>query len=135
MRDPARDPLPADPLLAEQIRLGYRIFLDTPREAPRFADHAEREIQPDDAAAPWRHGEGGEPGAGGEVEGQRLRERRREAHHLGQPGGMAVDRARRVRRRLPAELGLHRPLGVLAHRRGRAGAASTRPNFTVVTPP
>jgi len=40
LKDPERDPLPADPRRAEQIRLGYRIFLDTPRHAPGFAGAA-----------------------------------------------------------------------------------------------
>ena len=34
VRDPARDPLPADAALAEQIRRGYALFEDTPRHAP-----------------------------------------------------------------------------------------------------
>jgi len=37
VKDPFRDPLPQDPALAEEIRRGYRIFLDTPKEAPRYA--------------------------------------------------------------------------------------------------
>jgi thiosulfate dehydrogenase len=36
VRDPGRDALPADPLLAAQIRAGYRLFLDTPAHAARF---------------------------------------------------------------------------------------------------
>jgi thiosulfate dehydrogenase len=35
-RDPRRDTSIADARLAEQIRLGYRIFVDTPKEAPQF---------------------------------------------------------------------------------------------------
>jgi thiosulfate dehydrogenase len=35
-QDPAKDSLPADPKLAEQIRIGYRIFTNTPKEAPQF---------------------------------------------------------------------------------------------------
>jgi thiosulfate dehydrogenase len=34
--DPLKDPSLTDPRLAEQIKWGYRIFVDTPREAPRF---------------------------------------------------------------------------------------------------
>lgn len=33
VKDPARDPLPADAALAEQIRRGYALFQDTPRQA------------------------------------------------------------------------------------------------------
>jgi thiosulfate dehydrogenase len=33
VKDPARDALPADAAQAEQVRLGYRIFLDTPTHA------------------------------------------------------------------------------------------------------
>jgi thiosulfate dehydrogenase len=35
-RDPLNDPSLADPRLGEQIKWGYRIFTDTPREAPRL---------------------------------------------------------------------------------------------------
>src|SRR4051812_45059970 len=35
-RDPFRDPLPKDPALAQQIQLGYRIFTETARYAPRY---------------------------------------------------------------------------------------------------
>jgi thiosulfate dehydrogenase len=35
-QDPTRDPPAADARLAEQIRWGYRIFVDTPHEAARF---------------------------------------------------------------------------------------------------
>jgi thiosulfate dehydrogenase len=35
-RDPQNDPSLADPRLGEQIKWGYRIFADTPREAPRL---------------------------------------------------------------------------------------------------
>ena len=35
-RDPHNDPSLADPRLGEQIKWGYRIFTDTPREAPRL---------------------------------------------------------------------------------------------------
>jgi thiosulfate dehydrogenase len=34
--DPLQDPSLTDPKLGDQIRWGYRIFTDTPREAPRF---------------------------------------------------------------------------------------------------
>jgi thiosulfate dehydrogenase len=34
--DPLKDPSLGDPKLAEQIKWGYRIFVDTPREAARF---------------------------------------------------------------------------------------------------
>jgi thiosulfate dehydrogenase len=34
VRDPERDPLPADPAQAEEIRRGYRLFLDTRKLAP-----------------------------------------------------------------------------------------------------
>lgn len=34
--DPTKDPTLTDPRLADQIRLGYRIFTDTPHEAARF---------------------------------------------------------------------------------------------------
>jgi thiosulfate dehydrogenase len=34
VRDPERDPLPADPTQAEEIRRGYRLFLDTRNLAP-----------------------------------------------------------------------------------------------------
>ena len=34
VKDPTRDPLPGDPVLAEQIRRGYALFQNTPREAP-----------------------------------------------------------------------------------------------------
>ena len=37
VKDPFRDPLPKDPALAEEIRRGYRIFLDTPANAPRYS--------------------------------------------------------------------------------------------------
>ena len=33
VRDIARDPLPDDPQAAEEIRLGYRLFVETPRQA------------------------------------------------------------------------------------------------------
>jgi thiosulfate dehydrogenase len=36
VRDPARDALPQDPALAEQIRQGYRLFMETPKHAPRY---------------------------------------------------------------------------------------------------
>jgi len=36
-RDPLNDPSLADPRLGEQIKWGYRIFTDTPHEAPRLA--------------------------------------------------------------------------------------------------
>src|SRR5258705_6148934 len=35
--DPLNDPSLADPRLGEQIKWGYRIFTETPREAPRLA--------------------------------------------------------------------------------------------------
>ena len=35
-QDPHNDPSLADPRLGEQIKWGYRIFTDTPREAPRL---------------------------------------------------------------------------------------------------
>jgi thiosulfate dehydrogenase len=35
-QDPHHDPSLADPRLGEQIKWGYRIFTDTPREAPRL---------------------------------------------------------------------------------------------------
>ncbi len=36
IKDPNRDPLPQDPQLAEQIRLGFRIFTETRRYAPQY---------------------------------------------------------------------------------------------------
>lgn len=36
VRDPLRDPLPPDPVRAEAVRRGYRIFQNTPRNARRF---------------------------------------------------------------------------------------------------
>ncbi|MBI3765062.1 MAG: hypothetical protein HY277_00990, partial [Ignavibacteriales bacterium] len=36
-RNPLTDSLPSDSYLADQIRLGFRIFTNTPLEAPRFA--------------------------------------------------------------------------------------------------
>jgi thiosulfate dehydrogenase len=39
-RDPFRDPLPKDPALAQQIQLGYRIFTETARYAPRYTGSA-----------------------------------------------------------------------------------------------
>ena len=36
VKDPARDPLPEDSLLAAQIRLGFQIFENTPQHAPQF---------------------------------------------------------------------------------------------------
>ncbi len=35
VRDPGRDPLPADAALAAQIKRGYRLFRETPRYARR----------------------------------------------------------------------------------------------------
>ena len=35
-KDPTRDPALTDPKLGDQIKWGYRIFVDTPHEAPRF---------------------------------------------------------------------------------------------------
>jgi len=35
-QDPLKEPIAGDEKLAEQIKLGYRIFVDTPREAARF---------------------------------------------------------------------------------------------------
>ena len=35
-QDPTRDPTLTDPKLGDQIKWGYRIFVDTPREAPRL---------------------------------------------------------------------------------------------------
>ncbi len=35
-QDPLTDPTLTDPRLSEPIKWGYRIFVDTPREAPRF---------------------------------------------------------------------------------------------------
>src|SRR6185295_14527527 len=35
-QDPLADPTLTDPRLSEPIKWGYRIFVDTPREAPRF---------------------------------------------------------------------------------------------------
>ena len=34
--DPLKDPTLTDPKVADQIKWGYRIFVDTPHEAPRF---------------------------------------------------------------------------------------------------
>src|SRR5262249_30060369 len=34
--DPSKEPLPGDAKLTDQIKWGYRIFVDTPREASRF---------------------------------------------------------------------------------------------------
>jgi thiosulfate dehydrogenase len=36
VKDPARDPLPADPKLAELVKRGYDIFTHTPENAPRL---------------------------------------------------------------------------------------------------
>jgi thiosulfate dehydrogenase len=38
--DPRQDPSLTDPKVADQIKWGYRIFVDTPREAPRFTGGA-----------------------------------------------------------------------------------------------
>jgi thiosulfate dehydrogenase len=35
-KDPTHDPALSDPKLGDQIKWGYRIFVDTPHEAPRF---------------------------------------------------------------------------------------------------
>ena len=35
-KDPTHDPALTDPKLGDQIKWGYRIFVDTPHEAPRF---------------------------------------------------------------------------------------------------
>jgi thiosulfate dehydrogenase len=35
-QDPTKDPALTDPKLGDQIKWGYRIFVDTPREAPAF---------------------------------------------------------------------------------------------------
>jgi thiosulfate dehydrogenase len=40
VRDPDRDPLPGDPQRGDAIRRGYRIFLDTPHNAPRYTKSA-----------------------------------------------------------------------------------------------
>ena len=37
VKDPTRDPLPADPALAAEIRRGYQLFVDTPKHAPQYA--------------------------------------------------------------------------------------------------
>ncbi len=37
VKDPARDPLPDDPEQAAEVRRGYKIFLNTPRFARRYA--------------------------------------------------------------------------------------------------
>lgn len=37
VKDPNRDPLPENAKLAEQIKLGYRIFMDTPKHAPQYS--------------------------------------------------------------------------------------------------
>lgn len=37
VKDPNRDPLPKDEKLAEQVKLGYRIFMNTPKYAPRYS--------------------------------------------------------------------------------------------------
>lgn len=37
VRDPERDPLPADARLAAQIKLGYQIFMNTPKYAPQYS--------------------------------------------------------------------------------------------------
>lgn len=40
VRDPARDPLPDDPALADEIRRGYRIFGNTPKYARKYTSAA-----------------------------------------------------------------------------------------------
>lgn len=37
VKDPNRDPLPKDKKLAEQVKLGYLIFTDTPKNAPQYS--------------------------------------------------------------------------------------------------